>query len=160
MTQASTFKQLLFHSATLRRPVYSDIASLRGTLTNQFVACTATADDPTRQEIVNTLGLKNPDVLTMPLRRENMSLFVTRKHPRSCEADLVHALRRSTAVKVLVFCHMRDEAERVSKMLRNNEISALAYHSAIADREAAVTQFESGVRHCLMHGVNNDTVIA
>jgi ATP-dependent DNA helicase RecQ len=125
--------------------VYSDIASLKNTVAKQLVACTATADEPTRMQIIQTLALKDPLVISMLVRRENMSIFVTRKHPRSCEADLVHSLRRSTALKVLVFCRKRDEAEHVSKLLNKNGISAVAYHSAIDDREGTIRQFESGV---------------
>jgi superfamily II DNA helicase RecQ len=140
---ALRFAQLHY---VLRRPQYGEIARLREVLTNQIVACTATADEPTREQIFTTLQMRNPKIVSMDSRRENMSLFVTRKHPRSCEADLVHALRRSTAAKALVFCRMRDEADRVSKMLIANKISSIAYHSAIPDREGALEQFQSGVQ--------------
>jgi superfamily II DNA helicase RecQ len=125
--------------------VYSGISRLRNSVAKRLVACTAAADEPTRWHIIGTLALNDPQVVSMRLRRENMSLFVTKKHSRSRESDLVHTLRRSSAVKVLVFCRMRDEAERASKVLNKNGNLSVAYHSAINNREEAMRQFESGV---------------
>jgi superfamily II DNA helicase RecQ len=79
----------------------------------------------------------------MLIRRENIRIFVTRKHPRSCDADLVHMLPLSSAMKVFVFCRMRDEAERVSKTLNRNCSPSVAYNSAIDNIKEAIRQFES-----------------
>jgi superfamily II DNA helicase RecQ len=129
----------------LRRPMYKTVTSLRGVITSQFVACTATADEHTRQEIMSCLGMDSPVVVCMPLLRDNMSLFVTRKHPRGCERDLVLALRTSSASRVLVFCRTCDETERLSKLLGQNGLRALPYHSCIQRREEALQQFQQGV---------------
>jgi superfamily II DNA helicase RecQ len=103
----------------VRRPQCGDIAKLRGIFTHQIVACTATADEPTRKQII-TLQMKEPEVVSMVVRHQNMSRFVTMKHPRACEVDLVYVLRCSSAAKVEVFCCMRNEADRVYKLLIGN----------------------------------------
>lgn len=145
----------LFSLLLLRRPVYSTLASLRGTFASQFVACTATADERTRQQIVDTLGMAAPEIVSMPVSRHNMSLFVARKHPRSSEADLVQLLRRSSATHVLVFCRKRDETARMCKVLSENSIAALAYHSGMQDRETALRRFQTGMTQlqCYRDGI-------
>lgn len=112
---------------------------------SQIVACTATADRNTLREIKACLGMKESTVLvSMPIYRHNLSLYVTNKHPREGEVDLVRAIRSSCAPRVLVFCRKREETQRVVKLLTQNDISATFYHSAVADREAVLQTFASG----------------
>jgi superfamily II DNA helicase RecQ len=141
----NTCQGVILHCPELRRPMYTRVASLRGVLTDQFVACTATADEHTREEIASCLGLNSPTVVCMPLLRHNMSIFVTRKHPAASERDLVLALRRSSACRVLLFCRTCAETERVSKLLRQNDLPAVPYHSRVQNREQALQRFREGV---------------
>jgi superfamily II DNA/RNA helicase len=89
--------------------------------------------------------MEQPNVVCMPLLRQNMSLFVTRKHSTACERDLVLALRGSSALRVLLFCRTCEETERVSKLLGQNNISSLPYHSRVQHREEALQRFQQGV---------------
>jgi ATP-dependent DNA helicase RecQ len=111
---------------------------------SQVVACTATANRTILNEVQRCLGMHEAVVVSMPIRRPNLSLFVTRKHPRASESDLIRSIHLSTAKRVLVFCRKRDETERVKQLLTQNGISASAYHGALEDRMESLWQFSSG----------------
>jgi superfamily II DNA/RNA helicase len=85
-------------------------------------------------------------VISMPIYRQNLSLYIVDKHPREGEADLVRAIRLSLAERVLVFCRKRDEATRVSDLLTQNQITSTTYHSAVADRVGVLKAFSEGAR--------------
>jgi ATP-dependent DNA helicase RecQ len=87
-------------------------------------------------------------VITMPIRRPNLSLHVTRKHPRQSEEDLVTTIRMSTAQLVLDFCRKREETERIAELLRRNDVTAMTYHSEVDDRAQALEYILSGKIHC------------
>jgi superfamily II DNA helicase RecQ len=114
---------------------------------SQIVACTATADQSTLQEIRHCLGMQDSTkVIAMPIYRHNLSLHVVHKHPREGEVDLVRAVRLSRAERVLVFCRKRDEAARVSELLTQNAIRCTSYHSAVEDRQGVLKAFSEGAR--------------
>jgi ATP-dependent DNA helicase RecQ len=126
--------------------MYCKLADLRGNLVEQIVACTATADSRTLKEIQCSLNMHDSTVISMPIRRANMSIFVTRKHPRGAEADLIRTIRRSTAPRVLVFCRKRQETERLASSITENNISASAYHSMVPERSQTLQMFLTGTR--------------
>lgn len=135
-----------------RRPMYRALADLRGSLVSQVVACTATADSSTLYEIQRCLGMHaSAVVISMPIRRPNLCLFVTQKTPRACESDLVRVIQCSSAQRVLVFCHKRAETERVAALLAQNAISASVYHGGVANREEPMRDFLSGASHESCH---------
>jgi superfamily II DNA helicase RecQ len=73
-------------------------------------------------------------------------LFVVRKHPRTAEGDLVRSIRYSSAQRVVVFCHKRDETQRLVNLLTGNDIGASCYHSGVSDRTEVLQAFLSGTR--------------
>lgn len=132
--------------------MYCELANLRGALVEQIVACTATADRRTLAEVQSCLGLQRCVVVSMPIARCNASIFITRKHYKSAEANLVRTLRRSTAQQVLLLCRKKDETERMAAALQSNEIAAAAYHSDAPDRDLVMQSFDSGmVDTCCCH---------
>jgi superfamily II DNA helicase RecQ len=138
----------LLTKAMCRRPMYCELASLRGPLVTQIVACTATADEYTVQQIQQCLGMQdNTVIISMPIRRENLSFYIVRKHTRTCECDLIQTIRRSSAQRVLLFCRKRDETERVAKLMTRNDVKASVYHSALVDRSKSLQAFVSGTVH-------------
>jgi hypothetical protein len=126
------------------RPSYCELASLRGVLVEQIVACTATADRSTLAEIQRCLGLQTCVVVCMPIAKPNASIFLTRKHVKAAEGNLVRTLQRSNAQQVLLFCRKRSETERMASVLQMNAITASAYHSAVPDRSSVMQDFVSG----------------
>jgi ATP-dependent DNA helicase RecQ len=127
------------------RPTYCGLANLRDDLVKQVVCCTASADSATVDEIKTCLRMENPEIISMPVRRPDLFLFVVRKHPRQAQTDLVRLVRSRNSERVLVFCRKRDETEEVAQLFQRNGLTAVPYHSGIPDRAATIASFESGM---------------
>lgn len=113
------------------RPDYRNL----GKLAERFpdtprIAVTATADAPTRADIVHQLHLEEARVFVASFDRPNLQLSAERKgtKPQQRVVDLVSARRGRSGI---IYAATRDGVEQMAAALGNVGIPALAYHAGL-----------------------------
>ncbi|KXS21029.1 ATP-dependent DNA helicase [Gonapodya prolifera JEL478] len=137
------------------RPHYRLLGNLRSNLPSShpevaMMALTATATPRVRQEIVEELGLRNPDVWVGSFDRRNLFYEVRRKNNRG---DLVSTVRKGAEKddeqdglqgwergSTVIYCSTRDETVQLAALLSHNGIPALPYHAGLSASDRATTQ--------------------
>ena len=116
-------------------------------------AFTATATDIVRDDIVNSLGLRDPEVLVTGFDRENLYfgvknvrgtaekdrelLEIVGKH---CSADGVGAFAHAADESGIIYCSTRKNVEAVCDMLCEHGYSAKRYHAGLSAEERSKNQ--------------------
>ena len=124
------------------RPEYLGLREIRQILGNiQTVAVTATADAPTRDEIIGKLFDAPPRVFVRSFDRPNLRLAMKRKSsaPRQI-ADFVSAHRGECGI---VYCNSRKRTESFAEGLSAQGHRAIPYHAGLEPslRNAHQTEF-------------------
>ncbi|MBP1807560.1 DNA helicase RecQ [Rubellimicrobium aerolatum] len=112
------------------RPDYLRIGALREALGVPLAAFTATADEETREEIVERLfGGREPKVFLRGFDRPNIHLgFALKDSPRKQVID--YAKRRQGRAGI-VYCGTRAKTEVLAQALREAGLEAVAYHAGL-----------------------------
>ena len=114
------------------RPDYLRLASVVDGLGHPVVcALTATASPPVRREIVDLLGMRDPNVIVRGFDRPNIALGVER-HERA--SDKRKALLEWVAARPrpgIVYVATRRAAEEVAVELRGRGVDAAHYHAGL-----------------------------
>ncbi|MBB6014199.1 ATP-dependent DNA helicase RecQ [Aquamicrobium lusatiense] len=108
------------------------------------MALTATADEPTRAEILTHLNIAGTDAFIAGFDRPNIRYAIEEKdNPR---AQLKDFLRRHEGESGIVYCLSKRRTEETAAWLRDQGYDALAYHAGMdkAAREANQTRFQHG----------------
>ena len=128
------------------RPEYLQLSTLRERFSDvPRIALTATADEPTRREIVDRLGLAGARVFIGGFDRPNIRYRVVPKQsPREQLARLLDTEHRGDAG--IVYCLSRRRVEETAEWLRARGIDARPYHAGLgaAERSAAQDAFVRG----------------
>jgi ATP-dependent DNA helicase RecQ len=127
------------------RPSYRQLDALVG----QFpgtprMALTATADEPTRAEILSHLEIAEADAFIAGFDRPNIRYAIEEKdNPR---AQLKEFLKRHEGDSGIVYCLSKRKTEETAAWLRDQGYDALAYHGGMdkAAREANQMRFQHG----------------
>ena len=121
------------------RPSYLDIPKFVDSLPVRPVlgAFTATATPRVREDILETLNLKNPLTLVTGFDRPNLYFEV--KQPKDKYSALTQYLRENDAGGI-VYCSTRKEVESVTEKLLEDGYSAARYHAGLSDGERSRTQ--------------------
>ncbi len=132
------------------RPSYTKIRSFIDMFPQRprVNAFTATATDIVRDDIINSLGLRDPEVLVTGFDRENLYfgvknvrgaaekdrelLEIVGKH---CSADGVGAFAHAADESGIIYCSTRKNVEAVCDMLRERGYSAERYHAGLSAEE-------------------------
>jgi ATP-dependent DNA helicase RecQ len=117
------------------RPDYLRLGPAIETLGHPPVlALTATAAPPVRDEIVQQLGMRDPEVIVRGFDRPNIRLEVVRH-------EEAHHKRRALLERVeqtegagIVYCATKKAAEEVAEELRDRGVSAAHYHGGLSPR--------------------------
>jgi ATP-dependent DNA helicase RecQ len=98
------------------------------------IALTATADQRTRQEIIDRLGLESAEVFCGGFDRPNIRYAIAPKsNPR---AQLLHFLRSQHPEDAgIVYCLSRKKVEDTAKFLEREGFAALPYHAGLGNDE-------------------------
>lgn len=125
------------------RPDFRKLGDIRMLIPNvSILACTATASEDVRQDIIGILGLQNPQVIFTGADRPNLEFSVFEK--TSVWADLQPHV---TNVKgsIIVYVLKRDTAEAISRILTQKGIQNEYYHAEIEinKKEDVLREFKS-----------------
>jgi ATP-dependent DNA helicase RecQ len=127
------------------RPSYRQLDAL----VRQFpdtprMALTATADEPTRTEIISHLDIAEADAFIAGFDRPNIRYAIEEKdNPRARVKDF---LKRHEGESGIVYCLSKRKTNETAIWLRAQGHDALAYHAGMdkAAREANQTRFQHG----------------
>ena len=114
------------------------------------IAVTATADAPTRDDIVARLFLRKPDVFVRSFDRPNLHLAMSPK--AQVLRQILARIERHKGESGIIYCSSRKRTEELATDLGNHGIRALPYHAGLdsAVRSANQDTFtaEEGVVIC------------
>ncbi|MCG7506871.1 DNA helicase RecQ [Mesorhizobium retamae] len=108
------------------------------------MALTATADEPTREEILAHLDIDEADAFIAGFDRPNIRYAIEEKdNPR---AQLKEFLKRYEGESGIVYCLSKRRTEEIASWLQGLGYDALAYHAGMdkAAREANQMRFQHG----------------
>lgn len=129
------------------RPDYMRVGAAVEALGHPCVlALTATATKRVRDEIVERLGMRRPQIFVRGFDRPNIHLRVDRFKTEAEKRDaLVHRVRWSDKPGI-VYTGTRKAAEQIMQALAAEEIDALFYHGGLKaqDRHAIQERFMAG----------------
>ncbi|GAC1410922.1 MAG: RecQ family ATP-dependent DNA helicase [Actinomycetota bacterium] len=114
----------------------------------RILALTATASPPVREDIIQQLRMRDPEVIVRGFFRENISLAVqTFLDTKSSTDALIDAVAAEIGTG-LVYTGTRKRAEDLAELLRERHIEALAYHAGMSadDRERVHARFSASQR--------------
>ena len=113
------------------RPEYRQLRILHDRFPNvPRIALTATADAPTRQEIVEELSLQNAEQFVASFDRPNIHYRVTQKN--NARQQLLQFLEREHANDAgIIYCLSRKKVEETAAWLSEKGWYALPYHAGL-----------------------------
>ena len=116
------------------RPEYTQLKKLREHFPEvPIVALTATADKLTRQDIVEQLDLKDPQIFISSFDRPNLSLSVKRGfQQREKTRTILDFIAKHPNECGIIYCMSRDRTEKVAEMLTKHGIRASIYHAGLS----------------------------
>lgn len=116
------------------RPEYLGLATLFDKFPNvPRIALTATADQPTRVEIVKRLALRSPAEIITGFDRPNIRYQIQlKKNPRQQLLSFLTTQKESSSG--IVYCLSRKKVEDTAEFLRSKGYHALAYHAGLDSR--------------------------
>ncbi|WP_427982042.1 DNA helicase RecQ [Agarivorans sp.] len=125
------------------RPEYNALGCLKQHFPHlPLVALTATADDTTRQDILQRLNLTEAFTLVSSFDRPNIRYTLQEKYrPWQQLSDFVKRRREDSGI---VYCSSRKRVEELAQKLSAEGIRSAAYHAGlpIAERQSVQEQFQ------------------
>lgn len=121
------------------RPEYRQLAILKERIPDASLhAYTATATERVRQDIIEQLALRDPQVLVGDFDRPNL---VYRIIPRlDLRKQVREVIERHPNEAVIIYCISRDDTERLAGHLKNDGVRAAHYHAGMTASERRGTQ--------------------
>ena len=121
------------------RPEYAELGRLRHLFPHiPLVALTATADDATRQDILNRLVLNDPLVHLASFDRPNIRYTLVEKFKPS--EQLLHYVQKQAGQCGIVYCTSRKRTEEVADLLKVRNYRAACYHAGLPSEQRAAVQ--------------------
>lgn len=121
------------------RKEYTRLSILKQKYPNiPIIALTATADKLTRKDIINQLGLKNPEISISSFDRPNLKLTVLPAKKRI--QKITEYIKRHRNECGIVYCLSRKQTERVAAALQKENIKAAHYHAGMSSYDRSKTQ--------------------
>lgn len=122
------------------RPDYLRLGRVREQLGfPQTVALTATATSHVREDILNTLQLRDPSIIISGFARENLDFRITHCEGRKAKFERILRLVKQWK-QGIVYCSTRKNVMLVFDELSSAGVNAVAYHAGMTDEERAFSQ--------------------
>ncbi|MEM7725461.1 MAG: DNA helicase RecQ [Cyanobacteria bacterium P01_A01_bin.45] len=121
------------------RPEYRQLRTLKTRYNDvPTSALTATATNRVRGDIINQLGLVQPQIHLNSFNRENLyyEVLPKKKYVYNELLDIV----RSNEGSGIIYCLTRKKVEEIAFKLQHDEINALPYHAGLSDTERSENQ--------------------
>jgi ATP-dependent DNA helicase RecQ len=96
------------------------------------IALTATADEPTRREIIQRLGLEQARVFISGFDRPNICYRIVQSGSNSRDALLQFIRSEHDGESGIVYCLSRKKVEQVAEWLTDKGLVALPYHAGLS----------------------------
>lgn len=118
------------------RPEYTQLKTLREQFPEvPIVALTATADKITRQDIIEQLSMKEPNIFISSFDRPNLNLEVKKGfQQREKNRAILEFIVRHPGQCGIIYCTSREKTTKVAEMLVGHGINAMAYHAGMNNR--------------------------
>jgi ATP-dependent DNA helicase RecQ len=115
------------------RPEYREIARVRAALGDvQTIALTATADQATRQDMIERLFPEKPKVFVHSFDRPNIALrFAAKDQPRRQLSQFLAGYKDQSGI---VYCSSRKRTETLADYFNDQGFRALPYHAGLEQR--------------------------
>lgn len=115
------------------RPAYRKIKHLQECFPNApTIALTASATAKVRNDIIENLTLKKPEVIIGSFERKNIAYQVVEVEEKR---TLLFQLVKFIQGTAIVYCETRYQSEQISLWLEQKGISARAFHGGLSQRE-------------------------
>ena len=101
-------------------------------------AFTATATPRVREDILEQLGLKNPEVLVGDFFRPNLNYRCLKRS--DAEEDVLEEVRRRPNQAGIIYCIRRADVDDLAARLKREKIQAAPYHAGMDDDARTRTQ--------------------
>lgn len=113
------------------RPVYTQLTILAEKFPNiPRIALTATADEPTRKDILTKLNLQNDEIFTAGFDRPNINYSITlRQNNKKQLLDFINNNHKKDSG--IVYCLSRKKVEETADWLKEEGFNAFAYHAGM-----------------------------
>ena len=102
------------------------------------IALTATADQRTRNEILERLALKEPAIFVDSFDRPNIRYIVQEK--TDGRAQLINFLRDHRDQSGIIYCMSRNKVDSTAAWLQERKVNALPYHAGMSKEQRAENQ--------------------
>ncbi|WP_026605620.1 DNA helicase RecQ [Methylocapsa acidiphila] len=123
------------------RPEYLGLAQAARAIGDlQFVAVTATADAPTRADIVRRLFSAEPRIFVSSFDRPNLHLAMRRKSDAARQIEAV--VKSHKGQSGIVYAASRNGVEKLARSLSASGVPALAYHAGLEAEIRSANQDE------------------
>lgn len=118
------------------RPEYIKLSVLHERFpTIPRIALTATADDATRQEIINRLALQNAECFVSGFDRPNICYRVAENTGASARDSLYRFIQNEHEGEAgIVYCLSRKKVEQTAEFLSDKGFDALPYHAGLSQK--------------------------
>jgi len=132
------------------RPEYMQLSVLHERFPDTpRIALTATADEPTRREIIARLGLENARVFISGFDRPNIRYRIS-QGGSSAREQLLHFIRAEYPKDAgIVYCLSRKRVDEIAAWLKDQGLDALPYHAGLTaevrSRHQSRFLYEEGV---------------
>ncbi len=128
------------------RPSYRDLGAVRARFGDPpIVALTATADPRVRDDIVERLGLRTPDIHIAGFDRPNLRFHAIRVRSQKEKAEQIAELLETLGgeASAIVYCATKKRVESLAEALQRKRIRCARYHAGMLkeDRERIQNAF-------------------
>ncbi len=129
------------------RPEYRKLSRLRELFPQaSFHAYTATATEQVRRDIVQQLGLRDPEVLVGDFDRPNLTYRVWPRH--DVLRQVTEVIDRHPGEAGIIYCMRRADVDGLAADLRGRGVNALPYHAGLDDVQRRRTQEAFAAEGC------------
>ncbi len=112
------------------RPDYRELSRLAELFPNvPRIALTATADEATREDIIDRLYLRQARLFATSFDRPNISYAIAQRH--NGNKQLLEFLARHKGESGIVYCLSRNKVEKTAEWLTAHGVPALPYHAGL-----------------------------
>ena len=117
------------------RPSYARVSSFIRSLNKKpiITAFTATASEKVKEDIINLLGLKNPDIYINGFDRENLKINIVKSSSKN--KYLLEYIENHKKQSGIIYVATRKDVDKIYEGLLKRNISVSKYHAGLSQRE-------------------------